>query len=109
MKKTTSAKALDFTRHIHPGRNPGSPADPPLVCWGGLPGLPPKNPKIWATFNVSPVPPKPWPTEKIDSRSYRRINLANAGARPADRRTYKRMPLKWTRIQDRHALRRHAS
>jgi len=41
-KPTTSAKALDFIRRPHPG-HPGTPADPPLVCWGGLPGLPPKK------------------------------------------------------------------
>src|SRR6476646_7944385 len=87
MKTTTSAKALDFTRHTHPGHKGR--------------GFHPKTKKSGQRSMNPLFPQKSLHTEKIDSRSYRRINLANAGARPEDRRTYKRMPLKWTKIQDR--------
>src|SRR6476469_1246217 len=55
MKTTTSAKALDFTRHTHPGHKGR--------------GFHPKTQKSGQRSMYPLFPPKSWCTEKIDSRS----------------------------------------
>src|SRR6476646_2802141 len=55
MKTTTSAKALDFTRHTHPGHKGR--------------GFHPKTQKSGQRSMYPLFPPESWPTEKTDNRS----------------------------------------